>query len=512
MLLIRQTAPNNWHWGRLLKELCETQTKLHLILVPRRLGRVTAVDEDQTAANDILANKLISPSALIDNKDNKDAIFDSKNQIQLKRRRGFLTRLLASLSSMQATLVMLGTALSLQNADHVYSALDKSSNFTRITDFPQFDASEGQQDDIGPGRPRRKLSGRARFSLGIIKRLIADPTQISKQATLDNAVDRTIEHVKRSLRDGVQYILERDKTGEASRLLCRMVLANHLHAGKISFSSSKQSDFVNKALCRLRQDPDGVHLIMDEPTVVEGVKEELKTLGKDSVLSEYLDQLYQIVANFGVASTSKGDALEPLVRRSLQRFNGLHLVGLPFLQGIALPKWCDDLRLQINGINTTNGFGYTDSGIASDFAFFTERPPNKMLIARYGTRPDGVWFFSDKQYAGSPAIKFYSSSVPQRAHKENETSSDIRDGTTLNSTLANIRRDFVASGTPSNIRGILHIHLKFPDVQYSMPATHVLTNPVTGDQDVMVYINLSNMDDFFFEGISEQYGPLEKDH
>ncbi|OAQ34659.1 hypothetical protein K457DRAFT_121276 [Linnemannia elongata AG-77] len=347
-----------------------------------------------------------------------------------------------------------------------------------------------------PFAKRRKLSGRARFSLGIIKRLIADPTQISKQATLDNAVDRTIEHVKRSLRDGVQSILERDKTGEASRLLCRMVLANHLHAGKISFSSSKQSDFVNKALCRLRQDPDGVHLIMDEPTVVEGVKEELKTLGKDSVFSEYLDQLYQIDANFGVASTSKGDALEPLVRRSLQRFNGLHLVDLPFLQGIALPK----------------------CGIASDFAFFTERPPNKMLIARYGTSPDGAWFFSDKQYAGSPAIKFYSSSVPQRAHKENETSSDIRgcflqkDGTTLNSTLANIRRDFVASGTPSNIRGILHIHLEFPDVQYSMPATHVLTNPVTGDQDVMVYINLSNMDDFFFEGISEQYGPLEKDH
>ena len=36
-----------------------------------------------------------------------------------------------------------------------------------------------------------------------------------------------------------------------------------------------------------------------------------------------------------------------------------------------------------------------------------------------------------------------------------------------------------------------------------MPVTHVRTNPATSDKDMMVYIDLSNMDDFFFEGISE---------
>ena len=44
---------------------------------------------------------------------------------------------------MQATLVILGAALSLQDADHVYSAVGKLTNFTRITDFPQFD-----EDDV----------------------------------------------------------------------------------------------------------------------------------------------------------------------------------------------------------------------------------------------------------------------------------------------------------------------------------------------------------------------------
>ncbi|KAF9118178.1 hypothetical protein BGW39_001417 [Mortierella sp. 14UC] len=496
--------------------LGEVQTKLHLLLVPRRLGLVIALDEAQVAVTGILSGKLISPSALMKN---RGALLDSKGQIQTKFRRGFLTPLSATLSNMQATLVILGTALSLQDADHVYSAVGKLTNFTRITDFPQFDEDEvskmlselvDMSDCEIPPAKRRRLSGRARFSIGIINRLIATGSiQNSKQVTLENAINYAIAHVMSGLRSGVRTILESDKTGEAARLLCRMVLAYHLQDARISFSSHQQADFVDKALCRLRPHPDGIHLVMDELMVVEAVEEELKALDKDPEFSEYLDQFYQIVANFGVASTSKGDALEPLVRRSLQRFNGLRLVDLPFLQGIALPKWCDNLRLQIDGINTANGFGYTDSGVASDLAFLTDRPPNKMLIAKYGTRPDGAWFFSDKQYAGSLAIKFYSSPVPRKTHKDNATSSDIRgcflqkDGTTLNSTLANIRRDFVASGTPSDLKGILRIHLEFPDVQYGMPATHVLTDPVTGNQDVMVYINLSNMDDFFFEGISE---------
>ncbi|KAK3818359.1 MAG: hypothetical protein J3Q66DRAFT_429437 [Benniella sp.] len=135
-------------------------------------------------------------------------------------------------------------------------------------------------------------------------------------------------------------------------------------------------------------------------------------------------------------------------------------------------------------------------GVAADLAFLAECPPNKMLIASHSTRPDGAWFFSDKQYAGSLAIKFYSNRVPQELHQSrtilnDSTSSDIRgcflqkDGITLNRTLAAIRSKFVASGTPSNLRSILRIHIEFPDVQNGMAATRVLTNPVTGDQDVM---------------------------
>ncbi|KAG9069811.1 hypothetical protein KI688_009136 [Linnemannia hyalina] len=147
--------------------------------------------------------------------------------------------------------------------------------------------------------------------------------------------------------------------------------------------------------------------------------------------------------------------------------------------------------------------------VAADHPFLSKRPTNKMLIANFGTHPDGAWFFSDTKYAGSLAIKFYSSSMPQRKHKENETSSDVRvcllkaDDVTENKNLAGIRSAYVDTSTPSELKGILRIHLELPDVQFGMPVTQVKANPVTGDEDVMVYINLLNMDDFFYEGISE---------
>ncbi|KAG0212245.1 hypothetical protein BGX28_006598 [Mortierella sp. GBA30] len=495
--------------------LGRVQTKIRNHLLPRRLGVVIALDEAQVAANRILTGKLISPSGLIKN---KNTLFDKQGSIQPEFRRGFLTPLAATLSNMQATLVILGTALSLQDAEQ--------TNFSRITEFPKF--SENDVDrilsdltDMGdcaiPETKRRKLAGRARFSIDVVNRLTkASSPEDSKQAVLDNAIDKSIEHTMDGLRSGVRTILSNDPAAGLARLLCRMVLAYHLHGGKISFAGKEQADFVDKALCRLQPHPDGVHLVMDEPMVVEAVEDELKATGKDPAFIEYMDQMYQIVTNFGITSTSKGDAFEPLVRRSLQRFNGYRLVDLPFLRGVSLPSWCDNLKLQIDEINTANGFGYSAGGVRADLAFLTECPPNKMLVAMFGTRPDGAWFFPDTQYAGSLAIKLFSDRIKQDIHESNETSSDIRgcflkkDGATVTKSLAPVRQAFVDSGIPSNLKGILRIHLEFPGVQNGNQITHIRRDPATGIEDVMVYINLSNLDDFFFEGISEGLDDMVK--
>ena len=76
---------------------------------------------------------------------------------------------------------------------------------------------------------------------------------------------------------------------------------------------------------------------MDEPLVFEAVEEELKSSGKGPTFTEYMDQLTRLIENLGASSATKGEALEMLVRRSLQRFNGVRLVDLPFHEGIFLP-------------------------------------------------------------------------------------------------------------------------------------------------------------------------------
>lgn len=125
--------------------LREVQAKLHSLLVPKRLALVIALDEAQVAESSILAGKLISPSALAQNWNNPSLLFD-KNQIQPRYRRGFLMPLSATLSNIRATLVILDTALSLQDADHVYSAIAKPTNFSKITDFPRFDENDGMYE------------------------------------------------------------------------------------------------------------------------------------------------------------------------------------------------------------------------------------------------------------------------------------------------------------------------------------------------------------------------------
>ncbi|KAF8932874.1 hypothetical protein BGZ58_006750 [Dissophora ornata] len=100
--------------------------------------------------------------------------------------------------------------------------------------------------------------------------------------------------------------------------------------------------------------------------------------------------------------------------------------------------------------------------------------------------------------------------VPPRTKKakKRERLQKALDGKSSNRSLAIIRHDFEASGTPANILGMLRIHLDFPRVQGITPVTCVKTEIAANGtivENVMVYINLSNMDDFFVvvEGIKE---------
>jgi guanylate kinase len=479
-------------------------------------GLVIALDEAHIAVNNILAGKLISPSALLGNK----KILNRKNELKKKYQRGFLTPLCATLSNLHATLVVLGTSLSLSNADHVYTSVSKPTNFEKITSFPSINeqnvdnllkkAIDLSDCEISPAK-RRRLTGRPRFSANVISQLMEknDSDTVTKQEVLDYAVDSAIDQAKDDLKSITCDLLTNDKTDNMlAHLLSRMVLAYKLRNGKISFAHTKESDFVVNALCSMHTDSDGMHLIMDEPLVIEVVEKELKRRNVNPV--KYLDQLNQVIENLGPDTTVKGNMLELLIRRCLQRFNGFDLTNLPFLKGFkALPTWCKGLKLQIDEVNTANGFGYKGHGLEADLEFLKDRPANKMLIEHSGIRQDGTWFFSNKQYAGSIGIKLYSEFLKENIHTENETSTDIRssflkkDGTS-NPSLQRIREDFEASNVPSDLKGILRIHLEFPGVKGSKLKTSVKRDPkYPGVEDVMVYIDCSNMDEFFYDGIHE---------
>jgi len=367
-------------------------------------GLVIALDEAHIAEKRILAGKLISLSALLRN----EKILNQKNELEERYQRGFLTPLCATLSSnMHATLVVLGTSLSLLDADHVYTAISKRINFERITNFPSINeqdvdnllkkAIDLSDCEIPPAK-RQRLTGRPRFSANVIGHLMEknDSDTDTKQDVLNCAIDSAIDQAKNGLKIIMCNLLTNDKTGKIAHLLSRMVLAYKLHNGKVSFASILEADFVNNALCSLHNDSDGIHLIMDEPLVIEVVEEELKSRNVDPAFLEYLDKFNQVVENLGTGTTVKGNILEPLIRRCLQRFNGFDLTNLPFLKGFkALPTWCKGLKLQIDEVNTANGFGYNGHGHDADLEFLKNRPANKMLIEQSGTRQDGMWFFSN---------------------------------------------------------------------------------------------------------------------
>jgi len=284
-------------------------------------GLVIALDEAHIAGNRILAGKLISPSALSKNKE----ICNHKNDLKEQYRRGFLTPLCATLSNnVHATLVVLGTSMTLSDADHVYTAISKPTNLKRITKFPLINeqdvvnllkkAIDLSDCEISTAK-RRRLTGRPRFSASVISQLEKqDSDTCTKQEVLNSAIDSAIDQAKSDLKDMICDLLTNDKTGKIAHLLSRMVLAYKLHNGKTSFANNTETDFVNNALCSLHKDSDEYHLIMDEPLVIEVVKEKLKSRNIDPAFLEYLDQFNQVVENLGINTTVKGNMLEPLVR------------------------------------------------------------------------------------------------------------------------------------------------------------------------------------------------------
>ncbi|KAF9087445.1 hypothetical protein BGX27_002935 [Mortierella sp. AM989] len=285
-------------------------------------GLAIALDEAHIADEYILKGLLIAPSAT--NKDEKDLV-DNKLMIKSMYRRGFLAPLCTSVSRMGATLIVLGTSLSLGNAEHVYTAIGKPENFIKIVNFPSGDGDAVErtlkrtlnlEDCTIDDTKRQKLGGRPRFGTRVIIELanLRDSGTGSKQDLLDEAMDRTIQQVKEDLIIEIESKVEKYK--DSIPLLCHMVMAYKLHCGKISFPYQSEYDFVNN-LCALSRGNNGYHWVMDEELVIDAIEEVLRNKSIDASYLVHLQNLDKLIHLLGTTSTTKGNAFEPLVRRSL---------------------------------------------------------------------------------------------------------------------------------------------------------------------------------------------------
>ena len=134
--------------------------------------------------------------------------------------------------------------------------------------------------------------------------------------------------------------------------LCRMVVAAKLNGSRMTFPRIEDADFVDQGICALTMrnlwlsliysENDEYYWKMEEFLVINTLEEQLQKVDIDAEFEESLRALDSVLSTLGTSSSSKGNAIEPILRHTLKSWNGHKLAELPFLRELKLPLWCDD--------------------------------------------------------------------------------------------------------------------------------------------------------------------------
>jgi hypothetical protein len=227
---------------------------------------------------------------------------------------------------------VLGTHLSLCDADQVYSAIGKSENFVKITNFPLADLEtikcntkrllNVEDSELPPDSKLRKLEGRFCFSFRIFQEIIQQQKQMEglqdpppKTKRLDMAIEASINLLKKDLRSVISQILENDSTGSHTCLLSQMLLAYKFAGGKISFARQKEVDFVDHGICSLKLTDNDFTWILCEELVIDVIEEELVESCVDPEFFVLLKSMNKICNTEGSNNVGKGAGIEQLIRQ-----------------------------------------------------------------------------------------------------------------------------------------------------------------------------------------------------
>lgn len=170
--------------------------------------------------------------------------------------------------------------------------------------------------------------------------------------------------------------------------LCRMVLAGKLCKNSISFPMDVDADFVDKGLCGLTMDSDGYHWKMDEQLVLDRAEAELNNADIDPEFAICLQALNGLLLTQGDSTTTKGNALEPIVTSAMLRFDGMDVHKLPFLVGVPnLPKWTKTTKISLSKSGPAATFDCVD-----DLEFMKKQVLGGVLRPTPIMQPDFFWY------------------------------------------------------------------------------------------------------------------------
>ncbi|KAF9432439.1 hypothetical protein BGZ76_010814 [Entomortierella beljakovae] len=289
--------------------LTAVQSMLRTLIAPQKRGLVIAVDEAQLAITNILPRRSISPKTFVE----KHKISSNMGGLIANHLLGFFTPLLSTLGTIPATIVVLGTSLSLQDVERVMPAIGKEDEgFMNIVNFPRFDIHDMRQllstllvisdSDLPPDKDLRMLTGRTRFTMSIVGRLLDEGHSKggNKKQRLRRSFDSALGKSRNQVRKKANELLHYGANKHTVELLSRMVLSFILQAGRTSFDNDSDVDLVQSTLCGLTPESDGLHYIMDEPLVINAVEAELRESNIDPEFIEYSEQFQRILENLGV--------------------------------------------------------------------------------------------------------------------------------------------------------------------------------------------------------------------
>lgn len=174
-------------------------------------------------------------------------------------------------------------------------------------------------------------------------------------------------------------------------LLSRMVIGGSLD-GRVAFPRREDTDLVNKGICALELDASGgYYWKIKEPLVLEAIVESLQKESVDAVFTTCLSSLESLLTMLGPTTATKGNILEPVVRRALSYFSGVPISDLPFLglKKANLPLWAKQHTLTITGTGTAQQLNF-----ANDADFLSKRTPGLLLCPEPTTRPDSALYDS----------------------------------------------------------------------------------------------------------------------